>query len=156
MHPRLVAVLLIAYVAIATWMGLLSADPDVIDAFAGARLMVLVALLAIMYAVISLLTVWLISFLTRFLFKVTSPQADQGVFAAVARGWAVLALLCRVPALLTRQFADSPIGAITLIIPIIVAGLWIRRHGARTSAWVSLLPLLAAIGIDLVLLVGQP
>lgn len=148
--------LLAMYVAVATWIGFLSADPDLVDAFSGSARAILVVLLALMYAVIATVTVWLVSFLTRIVRKLTAPAAeDADRFAPVARGWVILALLARIPALLGRQFWGADVGVVLLLFPLVHALVWIARQPGRGSKWLAVAPLAAYLAVDAFVLLSD-
>ena len=131
---KVLALPLVGYLAAITWLGYLAADPFVREAFEG-KGYVLVGLLGALYGVVTSATYWLVSFLSKFSFKLASGASyAPGVVGAHVHTLLVLALVSRIPALVGQQFWHTNAGIVTLLVPLAAAVLAAVRNRALRPA----------------------
>lgn len=143
--------LLGVYVGLAAWLGFQSADPALAEAFAGQAGGVLFAMLVVLYATVAALTVWIVTLLTRFTYKLAAGgRTPATIGASVVQGLVIVALFSRLPALLGQQFLGTNLGISALAIPLVAAGVVLVRDKALSSGAkaVAFLPFLLYIAAD--------
>lgn len=153
------ALLLLVYVAAVSWLGFRTADAAVVEAFAGDAGVLLVLLLAVLYGTVAALTVWLVTLLTRFTYKLASAgRTPSDTTKQTVQGLVIAALFARLVALAGQSFLGTNAGIAALIVPVLLGiGLLSRDRGVR-GLWkgVALAPLFLYVAADAALLSSTP
>mgnify|MGYP000519136434 CR=1 FL=1 len=161
MNNFLKVLCLAVYVAILTWLNLRRADPDLLDVLGGgdgSGLVILTVLLALMYGAIAICTLWVVGALSRFTYKLAIGRDKECSIPGDTFHWLIIvALLIRIPALLTQHFVHSDLGIAAYIIPVALGAVWLVRDSALVGArkLLALLPIFGYIAVDVMVLLSS-
>lgn len=155
MNKLLLTAALGSYVAVVAWIGVRRADPGLAETLAQTSPFVLPLLNALLYAVIAFATFWVVSGLSQLTYRLAdNGETERKTIQRVTQGLTLVALLSRLPCLLTQEFLHSPLGIVALLIPAVWAIAHVVRApnlgGVRKLA--ALAPLFAYLLIDTLLL----
>lgn len=151
-------VVLAGYVGVVSTLSVLNVDADFREVLAGPGVVVLGSVLALFYAVVAGVSVWLVTLLTSFTCRLVATELDALATAPLIHHLMVLAMVCRLPALVGQQWWGTSLPVVTLVIPLVVALLGVRRlprvRGVRGV--IALAPFLVYLAGDAALIVMSP
>lgn len=155
---RLVPLAVVAYAAVISVIGFQSADPAIREAFEGSAGVILLGMHALLYGVIAVVTLAIVRFIDRFVYKLSCSDPQQVASGTAVTSWLViLALFCRIPALLSQHLLGSSVGVVALAIPA-AAALIVSLRDANLRGAGKVLGHAAVVGyvlVDAAFLVAQ-
>lgn len=149
---------LAAYVVLISWLGFSGADPAVGEALTGNSGTAVMALLALLYGGVTLLTVWLVGGLTLFTYKLSSRStpslsgATRTVYNLV-----LVELFMRLIALACEQWWQVDWGTLTLLLPAFAAIVVVARDRqvVGVGKLLAMAPFLLYTAADALFLLGS-